>query len=223
MQRQLAFDLRVRHALGREDFFVAPPNALALAMLDMPADWPQGKLLLIGPQGAGKSHLAAVWAEAAGAMTIASDAIDGLPDAAAVVVEDADRVGGNGDREEALFHLHNHILASGGRLLLTARSDPRHWDMGLHDLASRMQATAIARIEPPDDSLLAAVIVKLFSDRQLQVPANLVPYLLSRIDRSFAAAQAMVTALDARALTLGRPITRALAAELLDNAGCGAS
>lgn len=216
MPRQLILDLPVRPALGREDFFVAPSNALALAMIDGQTGWPQGKLLLIGPEGAGKSHLAAVWAEAAQAQTIPADAIAGLTEAPVLVVEDADRIAGDMARETALFHLHNHLLAQGGHLLITARSEPRDWGLVLPDLKSRMQATAIARIEPPDDSLLGAVILKLFADRQVQVSPTLVPYLLPRIERSFAAARALVAALDARALALGRPVSRALAADLLD-------
>lgn len=216
MPRQLILDLPVRHALGREDFFVAPSNALALAMIDGQTGWPSGKLLLLGPEGAGKSHLAAVWAEATLAVTIPAVGIVGLPEARAVVVEDADRIAGDMAQETALFHLHNHLLAQGGHLLITARCEPRDWGLVLPDLKSRMQATAIARIEAPDDSLLGAVILKLFADRQVQVAPNLVPYLLPRIDRSFAAARAMVAALDARALALGRPVSRMLAAELLD-------
>lgn len=222
MQRQLTLNLPVRTALGREDFFVSPSNALALAMLDAPESWPQNKLLLIGPEGAGKSHLAAVWSLDSNAVCMrgADLNVDAVPDLAtrgAVLIEDADRIAGQAARETALFHLHNLLLASGGRLLLTARTPPNAWSISIPDLQSRMEATAIARIGPPDDALLAAVFLKLFADRQLQVPPTLIPYLISRIDRSFAAARALVSRLDARALSLGRPVNRTLAAELLDS------
>ena len=65
--------------------------------------------------------------------------------------------------------------------------------------------------------MLSALLVKLFSDRQLRVPLSLIPYLVARMDRSFAAAGALVAALDARALTEGRAITRGLAAQVLDS------
>lgn len=221
MVRQLTFDLPVRTAQGRENFFVAPSNALALAMIEAPEQWPQGKLLLIGPEGAGKSHLAAVWAAAAGAVTLAAAAIGDPGPATAVLVEDAEVLAGDPALETRLFLLHNHLLARGGRLLITARHDPRDWGLRLPDLLSRMQATAIARLEAPDDSLLAAVMVKQFADRQVQVPPALITYLVSRIERSFSAARSIVAALDDRALALGRPISRALAAELLDSRGDG--
>lgn len=222
MPRQLTLNLPVRTALGREDFFVSPSNALALAMLDAPESWPQNKLMLIGPEGAGKSHLAAVWsldrnAVCMRATDLTADKVPDLATRSAVLIEDVDRIAGQNAPETALFHLHNLLLASGGRLLLTARTHPNAWDIAIADLRSRMEATSIARIGPPDDALLAAVLLKLFADRQLQIPPTLIPYLISRIDRSFAAARALVSSLDARALSLGRPVNRSLAAELLDS------
>lgn len=222
MTGQLTFDLPVRPALGREDFFVSPANAHAVAALDAPAGWPQGKLLLIGPAGAGKSHLAAVWAATSGATIIAARDLSEndaprLAATGAVVVEDAEKVAGLPELETALFHLHNVIAVAGGYLLLTAASPVKSWGLRLPDLASRMQATAIARLEAPDDSLLGAVLVKLFADRQVVVPPALIPYLVARIHRSFATARSVVAMLDARALALGRPISLALAAELLDS------
>lgn len=219
MPRQLAFDLPVRPALGREDFFVSPANELALAALDA-GDWPQGKMLLLGPDGAGKSHLAQVWAGDVGADVVAAADLTALPlpDPGPMVVEDADRIAGDRRAETALFHLHNHLLAGNAPLLLTARRSSTHWGLTLPDLKSRMEATAAAEILPPDDALLSAICLKLFADRQLQVTPNLISWLICRIDRSFAAAREAVAALDAAALQQGRPVTRALAAEVLDTA-----
>lgn len=217
MPRQLTFDLPVRAALGREDFLVAPSNAEALAMIDMPALWPQGKLLLIGPEGSGKSHLSEVFAHDHQAMILdGATLIDPEIPPRAVVVEDAEGVAGK--HEETLFHLHNRMAEAGGLLLLTARQAPSQWGLRLPDLTSRMQAAATAVIAPPDDALLSAVLVKLFADRQLAVAPALIPYLVARMDRSFEAARRLVAALDARALALGRPVTRVLAAEVLDMA-----
>jgi len=220
MSRQLTFHLPARTALGRGDFFVSPANAAALTLVEGAAVWPEGKLMLTGPAGAGKSHLAAVWAAMTGAQVIAAtDLVEPdlprLAGAPALVVEDADQIAASPAGQQVLFHLHNLTLAQGGRLLLTARSAPGTWGLTLPDLLSRMAATTLARIEAPDDPLLAAVILKLFTDRQVQVTPALVAYLVGRIDRSFAAAHATVAALDARALALGRPVSRALAAELL--------
>ena len=222
MAEQLAFDLPVREALGREDFLVAPANALALDAIDGWRGWPGGKLVLTGPAGAGKTHLAHVWAAETGARVVAATALDPAETLAAagrVVVEDAERIAGDRAAEEALFHLHNMLAADDGRLLLTARRAPAHWPLVLPDLASRVQAAGIARLETPDDALLSALIVKLFADRQIAVSPALVRYLVARMERSFAAARALVAALDARALERGRPVTRALAAELLDSGG----
>lgn len=218
MVRQLTFDLPVRPALGREDFFVSPANAEALAMIDAPERWPYGKLLLTGPSGSGKSHLVEVFAHDWQAMIVeGADLFHMAEPPEAVVVENAEGVAGH--NEETLFHLHNRLAERGGLLLLTSVEPPVRWGLRLPDLLSRMQATAVARLYPPDDALLAALIVKLFADRQVQVPPALIRYLVSRIDRSFAGARALVAALDSRALALGRPITRELAAEILDSRG----
>ncbi len=202
--------------MTREHFFVAPSNALALQTVDDWQHWPGRKLLLVGPEGAGKTHLAHVWAAKADAVILAAETLAGADIASlsgrAVAVEDADRIGA---AEAQLFHLHN-LATTTGALLLTARTPPRDWGLTLPDLKSRMQATPIAQLDGPDDALLSAVLVKLFADRQVAVPANLIPYLVSRMPRSIGAARALVAALDARALSEARPITRALAAELLD-------
>ncbi|GGE49282.1 P-loop NTPase family protein [Actibacterium pelagium] len=218
MAEQLTLDLPVRAARGREDFFVSPANAVALAQLDDWRNWPQNKLVLVGPEGAGKTHLAHVWATATGARIVPANALaqTEIPDlAGAVVVEDADQIAGQAEAENALFHLHNLVLAEGGHLLLTARSAPHYWATALPDLRSRMEATATATVNAPDDALLTALLIKLFSDRQLPVSAKLIAYLLPRIDRSFAAAADIVAKLDQAALASGRKISEKLAGELL--------
>ena len=218
MIRQLAFDLPSTAAMTRADFFVSPSNAVALQVVEGWQSWPGRKLLLIGPEGSGKTHLARVWAGLADAVILDARTlaeVDLAPLAGTpVAVEDADHV--PPAAEAALFHLHN-IVTPGGALLLTAKAPPRDWGLALPDLISRMQAAPLARLEAPDDALLSAVLVKLFADRQVAVPPNLIPYLISRMPRSVGAARTLVTALDARSLAGARPITRALAGEVLDS------
>ena len=210
MAEQLTFDWPVGVALGPEDFFVSDANADAFAILRASDTWAEGKLVLTGPEGAGKSHLARVFMADTGA--VLWDGIDTHP-GGPVVVEDADRL--PHAQEEALFHLHNNLRGQ-HPLLLTARAAPARWDIALPDLKSRMQATQIARIDDPDDALLQVLLMKLFADRQINPPVTLVQYLAPRIERSFTAAQAIVAALDAEALRLKKPIGRGMAAALLD-------
>jgi chromosomal replication initiation ATPase DnaA len=221
--RQLAFDLPSAQAMTRDHFFVAPSNALALQTVEDWQNWPGRKLLLLGPDGAGKTHLAQIWVVLADAVVLPAEALAdadiGGFSGRAVVVEDVDRISTAGTVAEAqLFHLHNLATATGA-LMLTACTPPRDWELSLPDLISRLQATPIARLDPPEDALLSAVLVKLFADRQVAIPANLIPYLVSRMPRSVGAARSLVAALDSRALAAGRPITRALAGEVLDSLG----
>lgn len=221
MTRQLPLPLPVRVAEGREDFFVAPANALALSLLDAPETWAQGRMLLLGPEGAGKSHLAAIWASERGAVIrpaadLRPETVADLAATGAVVIEDAQHLAGQAAAEQALFHLLNLTAAEGGRCLITAPCPPRDWGLRLPDLKSRLDATQSVRIAPPDEALLAAVLVKLFADRQLTVPQSLIDWLVLRMERALGTARAVVEALDARALAEGRAITRAMAAEVLD-------
>lgn len=217
MAEQLTFTLPARPALGRADFFTADPNAAALALVDGWQGWPNGKLALIGPKGAGKTHLAHVWAQDTGAVILpATKAQDAPRDARFVVLEDLHLAAGNRTTEEVIFHLHNNLLGDGGRLLMTAATPPSAWPITLPDLASRLQATSVARINNPDDALLLAVLHKLMADRQLSPKTNVTAYLVKNMTRSFAEAARLVTALDRAALTQGRDITRVLAAQVLD-------
>ncbi len=213
--RQLALALDHAESFAREDFLSGPSNARALALIEAWPLWSHRSVMLTGPEGSGKSHLAAIWAQAAGARLIAARALEpaSVPRAlatGALVVEDI--TAGSFD-ERALFHLVNLAGEEAAFLLLTAREAPAAF--AIRDLASRLKALPVVALAPPDDALLRAVLVKLFADRQLAVDESLIGYVATRIERSFAAARACVTRLDEEALRQKRPLTRALAAEIL--------
>ena len=220
MATQLGLDLPARAALGRDDFMISPCNAVALTMVDAWRTWPSHKLVLSGPSGAGKTHLAHVWASDTNAQIIAAQDLRGEQvetlAQTPVAVEDVPSIQHDTAAQTALFHLHNLLHTAGLPLLMTGTQAPTHWAMSLPDLQSRIDAAGHAELDPPDDALLAAVLVKLFSDRQLTPPADVIPYLLIRIERSFDAARRVVAALDAASLARKRPVTRNLASTVLD-------
>ena len=220
MSEQIPLQLPLRPARGRDSFFVAPSNAAALAAVEGWRNWPGGKLVLIGPEGAGKTHLAHVWAEDTGAEIVPAPRLAALPlpelaAIGAVVVEDGETLGqapeGRRAAEEALFHLHNLLAEGGGRLMLTARCPVRDWGLGLPDLHSRLSAAPAVRIDLPDEALLQAILIKLFADRQLAVAPGLIGWLVMRMPRTPAAAGKLVEMLDTRALAEGRAVTRTMA------------
>ena len=214
---QLVLDLPHRPALGRDDFIVTATNHAAVAAIDRWPDWPHHALIVTGPAGSGKSHLAAVWCQKTGAAIVdANDLkmgrVPALLASGCLVVEAVDR---RGIDEQALFHAFNLVREQGGFLLMTARDEVSGWSVSLNDLRSRLRATPVAQLGAPDDLLLKAVLIKLFADRQLAVSAPLVDYLVRRMERSLEAAARIVEELDRAALASNRPLSRALATEVL--------
>ncbi|MDQ6434335.1 DnaA regulatory inactivator HdaA [Mesorhizobium sp. LHD-90] len=212
--RQLPLDLGHAPGLSRDDLIVSAANRDAAALIERWPDWPSPVVVLAGPPGSGKSHLAEVWREMSGAESLSAGKLDagasgwtGL----AYLVEDADAPGLD---QTGLFHLINAMRAGGGHLLLTARRFAPAWGIALPDLASRLKAATTVEIHEPDDLLLAGVITKLFADRQVEVEANVVQFLVRRIERSLSAAIQIVDRLDRTALERKARITRAMAAEL---------
>ncbi|WP_419815115.1 HdaA/DnaA family protein [Glacieibacterium sp.] len=191
---QLPLPLSYRIAMGESEFFVSEANADAVAWLDRWPDWPQPQVLLVGPEGSGKSHLARLFAARVGAR----------------IVDPAEHADA-----EALFHAWNAATID-APLLMIARRAPREWPHRLPDLASRLAATPLLAIADPDDALLGAVLAKQFADRGLRVPPEVAAYVLTRIERSFAAVSLTVAALDAAALAEGRAVTVPLARDVLE-------
>ena len=220
MATQLGLDLPARAALGRDDFLVAPSNALAIRMIDDWQNWPLRKLVLTGPEGSGKTHLTHVWAAASGARIVAARDLSAdiiqTPPTSPIAVEDVPMISRDSDAQTTLFHLHNLSAEAGHHLLMTGTQAPSLWSMSLPDLQSRIDAAGHAALDPPDDNLLAAVLGKLLNDRQLTPRADVIPYLVTHMERSFEAARRIVADLDATSLARKKPVTRALAAELLD-------
>jgi len=213
---QIPLDFSHAPATTRDDLIISDPLSAAIGIVDRWPDWPSPVVILAGPTGAGKSHLAAIWRERSHARTVTSATPEEEAIAAAaagpVLIEDADRFP---IPDGMLFHLINSVRQHGTSLMMTTRMWPSAWDVRLPDLASRLKAATVVEISEPDDALLAQVIVKLFADRQIAVDEKVVAYLVTRMERSLNAAQQIVHRLDRLALARGVRITRALAAEVL--------
>jgi chromosomal replication initiation ATPase DnaA len=215
--RQLTFRWPHSPSFAREDFLSAPSNHDALTAIELWPNWAGRMLMLVGPEGAGKSHLGAIWARAADAVTLSGEgldeqSIDACAQAHAVLIEDADCT----KRAEALlFHLINVALQNNTWLLMTGRAAPDAWGLNIPDLLSRLRLAPVVSLAAPDIELTEAVLFKLFSDRQLQVEPHVISYIALRIERSLGAARELVATLDNEALTQGRRITRTMASNAL--------
>jgi len=218
---QLLLDLGAAPRLGRDDFVQAPSNTAGLDAVEGWSRWPDHRMLLTGPEGSGRTHLAAIFADRTGAVRLCGRGLGapGPAPAPAYAVDDADSVAGSDAREEALFHLINHARAHGSPLLLTARDTPGTWGVRLPDLESRLLATSVTRLDRPDDALLTMALVKLFDDRQLAVEEATITYLVPRIDRSLRMARTVVEAIDRAAVTDQKRVTRSMAADVLAGLG----
>ena len=222
-QLVLAFDHRP--SLSGDDFLVAPNNAEAVRWIDRWPDWPGPALVVCGPSGCGRTHIAHVFRTRSGARAItpadlaAAEARTVLGDARAIVLDDADTMAGP-ELERRLLHLYTAVEQEGRTMLLTACSAPSRWPIALADLSSRLKAAPAVEIGPPDDALIAAVLVKLFSDRQLRVTDEVIEYALARMDRTVDAARRLVAAADSTALAERRnitvPLVRRILAETVD-------
>ncbi len=215
--QQLVFDLPHRAAMDEEDFLVSDCNENAVKVIDIWPDWHHPSLLIVGPEGCGKTHLSYVWQMKAGAKMLRAkdltgDIIDELANEPAVIVEDLDE--GAFD-QNALFHLLNLAKERDFSVLMTGRERPGTWDIALPDLRSRLRAAPVVEIEAPDELLLNTVLVKLFSDRQLIVPPNVIKYIGLRMERSMSAAQRLVENVDKAALASGRRVTRQLVGKVM--------
>lgn len=224
--QQIPFDLGSRHAMGREDFQVGSSNAAAVGWIDRWPEWPAPVLILQGPPASGKSHLAAVWQERTGAAMVkpemlttkTAEEIFKMGDA--LVLDGLDPWLGDREAETTLFHLYNMLKEELKTMMITMRMAPTHADFVIPDLASRFRAAPAVSIHAPDDMLLASIIIKLFSDRQLTVNNDVISYLLPRMERSFAAARDLVQRADRLALAEKRgisiPLMRKVLSEMQD-------
>lgn len=209
---QLPLGFTPASSMSEADFVPTEGNQEALAWLQSWPEWPAQGLILYGPKGSGKTHLAHIWAQRSHAVFIEQPVLN---QGARLVLEGAEQLAGSAEAEEMLFHLLNQLKSQNGSILLTAETAPITWNIALPDLRSRLLALPTAHIDPPDDAALGAVIAKLFADRQIRVPADVVDYLVRRIERSYTSAFAAVAACDAAALATGKAVTLPLAREVL--------
>lgn len=224
---QIPFDLEPRRAFGRADFQVGKSNCEAVGWIDRWPDWSAPVLILYGAAASGKTHLASVWQEKSGAVFVKPEQL--LEKSAeeifnlgrALILDGLDPWLGDRSAETTLFHLYNMLKEQKKTMMVTMRMPPSRADFEIADLASRLRAAPAVQIHAPDDMLLASVLIKLFSDRQLSVSNDVITYILPRMERSFAAARDIVALADKRALSEKKPVSvpllRKVMAEMLDD------
>ena len=200
-----------------QDFLEGQANQAALSMVSRWPDWPYSMVLLYGPKGCGKTHLAHIFAARCRGVFLDPQRLGTTPaDHLLVgnhcwVLDDIERV----RKPEALAQLLNVARARGDYLLLTAGAAASELQIALPDLRSRLMALPTLAMGVPDDALLMGVLAKAFSDRQLRVAPSILEYAVTHLERSYAAAQAFAQAMDVAALAAGRAVTMALVRQVL--------
>ena len=219
MSRQYPLPLPHDEAMEADDFMVTSSNREAAAWIGRWPEWPAHCLVIYGPSGSGKTHLAQVWQKQTGARTLNPADLENSRDETSrnFIIDDAEKIAGHAAQEEAVFHLYNRLREAGKFLLLTGAEAPAQWKLGLADLRSRLTSVPAVAIAAPDDELLSALLIKQFRDRQVALGADVVDYLLPRVERSPAAIRNLVQALDSASLAEGRKITVAMARKFLDD------
>ncbi|GBD43240.1 DnaA regulatory inactivator Hda [bacterium HR40] len=213
-RRQLVFDFPVSGSFARDHFLPSDCNREAFETVLAWRHWQQPACLLVGPPGSGRSHLARIFAAEAEARVLGGAELWRLDDPLAelgafraLAIDDADLC----EEPRRLLELYNLVVQRQGRILLTAQAAPAEWPVELPDLRSRLKAALQLRIAPPDDGLLAALLVKQFRDRQLAVEPEVVHFLVGNMERTFEAARRLVAALDRLSLVARRRVTMPLA------------
>ena len=223
MSNQLSFSLPKKETLDRDNYFVSQANQGAVSLIEDWINWPSQKLILVGSEGSGKTHLGHLWAGEVGATiinatTLMEQQISELSKAP-VLVEDINEIQRNQPVEIILFHLHNLLHSEGHSLLMTSQILPGRLSFSLKDLQSRIEASIIAKLHPVDDDLLGAILIKMFADRQIHFSDKLLTYVLSRVERSYTAAKLFVEEVDSKAMTESRVIGKRLVRDILEARG----
>ncbi len=212
-------DFRQPDSYRREDFILTKANSRAFDRITGGA-WPDGRLVLVGPAASGKTHVATIWTGMSEGLLIPAARLPDLrigdiPPGTSVAVDDSDLIASHPDLEAPLLHLINYVGEQGGAILMTACQAPTRWGCRLADLGSRLEGAGLVRLHQPDDHTLAAILVKLFADRQIAVPSDVVEYIVPRIERSYSDAVGVVERINHRSLGTGKRITRRLAADVM--------
>lgn len=216
---QLLLDLGGAPSLTRDDLIVSSSNLDAASLIDRWPAWSGPFAVLVGPKGCGKTHLAEIWSDRALAHKVnlesmGSSDLDAAQSGRAITIDGLTLE--NLD-ETQLFHLMNSVRNAQSYMLLTSETPMEFWPIKTADLMSRIKSATTISILPPDDALLAGVIAKLFSDRQIDVQVSVIQYIAQRIERSLEVANHLVDRLDKMALVNKASVTKPLVKQLLDN------
>ncbi len=218
---QLPFDLGYRQAYEREDFWVSSSNRDAVALLDTWPKWSSHTLIVLGAKASGKTHLLQVWKQEANAVELSVadlaeiNLVKTLYNTRCIAIDDAYKAIGNEDQEKVLLHIYNALKDKGGNMVLCFESPVKDYDFIVPDLKSRLMSLSVAAITPPDEELMAVMLTKMFSDRQIFVPQEVVQFILPRIERSFSVMRDLVEAIDHKALVQKKSVTIPLVKELI--------
>ena len=208
---QSYFNYNLKPGLAIDDFFVSTSNKKAYNfILNKKID--NQKILLIGPNKSGKTHLGKIWQKNNNAVSYENNFEIILNYKKNIFIDDFLK----NINEEQIFHLINHCSINKLTILLTSNKEVFEHNFLLKDLVSRLKTFNLLRIDLPDDDLIINLIIKLLHDKQIIIKnEEIFHYILKRIERSYAEIFLLIENIDKLSLEKKRELTIPLIKKLL--------
>ena len=183
---QLLLNFNHKQNFNYSDFYVSKSNYYAFQLIEKWPDWEKNILNIYGEKFSGKTHLSNIFLDKNKGIKvdekdINDDLFKKLKLYENIVIDNYH----NQANEKLMYSIFNLVDQDNKYLIINSADPINEASFKLNDLKSRAKNCLFAKIDHPDDELMFAIILKSFSDRQIQIDKKLVDFIIKRIDRSY--------------------------------------